>query len=78
MQSAPSVDTSGTERAQRAIADAQTAANNLSQNFQKDLKTENITQITPGGDSAAATDVASAGPKRKRSSGLASQLGIDV
>lgn len=73
----PKIDTSGTERAQRAVAEAQAAANNLQKNFQADLKTENLTQVTPGaGAEAAMTDEA---PKRKRkSSGLSSQLGIDV
>ena len=73
----PKIDTSGTERAQRAVAEAQAAANNLQKNFQTDLKTENLTQVVPGaGAEAVVTDEA---PKRKRrSSGLASQLGIDV
>ena len=73
----PKIDTSGTERAQRAIAEAQAAANNLQKNFQTDLKTENLTQVTPGtGAEAVGTDEA---PKRKRrSGGLSSQLGINV
>ena len=73
----PKIDTSGTERAQRAIAEAQTAANNLQKNFQTDLATENLTQVTPGtGAEAVGTDEA---PKRKRrSGGLSSQLGINV
>lgn len=73
----PKIDTSGTERAQRAVAEAQAAANNLQKNFQTDLNTENLTQVTPGaGAEAVVTDEA---PKRKRrSSGLSSQLGIDV
>ena len=71
----PKIDTSGTERAQRAIADAQAAANNLQKNFQTDLKAENLTQVTPGAE-AVVTDEA---PKRKRQSGgLSSQLGISV
>lgn len=73
----PKIDTSGTERAQRAIAEAQAAANNLQKNFQTDLKTENMTQVTPG----ASADVISTdeAPKRKRQgSGLSSQLGINV
>ena len=73
----PKIDTSGTERAQLAIAEAQAAANNLQKNFQTDLTTENLTQVTPGaGAEAVGTDEA---PKRKRrSSGLSSQLGISV
>lgn len=74
---APKIDTSGTERAQRAIAEAQAAANNLQKNFQTDLHTENLTQVTQGaGADAVSTDET---PKRKRTrSGLSSQLGIDV
>ena len=73
----PKIDTSGTERAQKAVAEAQTAANNLQKNFQTDLKTENLTQVTPGaGAEAVGTDEA---PKRRRKSGgLSSQLGINV
>ena len=73
----PKIDTSGTERAQQAIAEAQAAANNLQKNFQTDLKTENLTQVTPGaGAEAGVTDEA---PKRKRrSGGLSSQLGINL
>lgn len=73
----PKIDTSGTERAQRAIAEAQAAANNLQKNFQTDLKTENLTQVTPGASAEAV--VAEAAPKRKRQgSGLSSQLGINL
>lgn len=74
---APKIDTSGTERAQRAIAEAQAAANNLQKNFQTDLRTENMTNVAPGASAdAASTDET---PKRKRTrSGLSSQLGIDV
>ena len=73
----PKIDTSGTERAQKAVAEAQTAANHLQKNFQADLKAENLTQVTPGtGAEAVGTDEA---PKRKRrSGGLSSQLGINV
>ena len=73
----PKIDTSGTERAQRAIAEAQAAANNLQKNFQTDLKTENMTQVVAGGGAEVAGDESS--PKRRRrGSGLSSQLGIDV
>ena len=72
----PKIDTSGTERAQQAIAEAQAAANNLQQNFQADLKTENLTQVTPGTGAEGVPDEA---PKRRRrSGGLSSQLGIDA
>ena len=76
----PKIDNSGTERAQRAIAEAQAAANNLQKNFQTDLKTENLTQVTPGtGAEAVGTDGTDEAPKRKRrSGGLSSQLGINV
>lgn len=74
----PSIDTSGTARAQKAMADAQDAANNLTKNFQADLKTENIAQIKPGAGAEAAVATEAAGPKRKRPQGLASQLGINV
>ena len=73
----PKIDTSGTEKAQRAIAEAQAAANNLQQNFQTDLKTENMTQVVAGGGAEAATNESS--PRRRRKGGgLSSQLGIDV
>ena len=73
----PKIDTSGTERAQRAIAEAQAAANNLQKNFQADLKTENLVKVAPGAGAEAA--VADEVPKRRRrAGGLSSQLGIDV
>ena len=73
----PKVDTSGTERAQQAIAEAQAAATNLQKNFQTDLKTENMTQVAPG--ASADTAVPTGGTRRrKQSGGLASQLGINV
>ena len=72
----PKIDTSGTERAQRAIAEAQAAANNLQKNFQTDLKTENMTQVVAGDGAEAATE---SSPKRRRQGGgLSSQLGISV
>lgn len=74
---APKVDTRGTAMAQKAIAEAQAAANNLQKNFQTDLKTENLTQVLPGATAdAISTDE---NPKRRRTAGgLASQLGINV
>ncbi len=72
----PKIDTSGTERAQRAIAEAQAAANNLQKNFQTDLKTENMTQVVAGGGAEATPE--SSPKRRRRGGGLSSQLGIDV
>lgn len=74
----PKIDTSGTERAQRAIAEAQAAANNLQKNFQTDLSIENLAQVTPGAGAGAEAAVADEAPKRRRrAGGLSSQLGID-
>ena len=73
----PKIDTSGTERAQRATAEAQAAANNLQKNFQTDLNTENMTQVVAGGGAEAA--IPESQPKRRRQGGgLSSQLGINV
>lgn len=73
----PKIDTSGTERAQKAVAEAQAAANNLQKNFQTDLKTENLAQVTPGAGADAM--VPESAPKRRRQgSGLSSQLGINL
>lgn len=73
----PKIDTSGTAKAQQAIADAQTAASALQQNFRADLKTQNIADVNPGATAAEAG--ASVNTKRKRpQGGLASSLGIDV
>jgi len=73
----PKIDTSGTEAAQKAVADAQTAANNLKTNFAADLGTENITNVVAGGSAA---DVAGTSSTRKRrsGSGLSSSLGLDL
>jgi hypothetical protein len=79
MQS-PKIDTSGQEAASRAIADAQTAANNLKTNFAADLTNDNLTQVVAGG-SATANDasVTSSGTRKRRSGdSLSSQLGISV
>ena len=73
----PKIDTSGTERAQRAIAEAQAAANNLQKNFQTDLKTENMTQVVAGGGAEEATPNSSS-KRRRQGGGLSSQLGINV
>lgn len=73
----PKVDTSGTERAQKAIADAQAAATNLQKNFAADLRTENIAQVTAGGTAADVPEVTGTRKKRPQG-GLASQLGINV
>ncbi|HVH93239.1 MAG TPA: hypothetical protein VM783_17880 [Candidatus Acidoferrum sp.] len=74
----PKVDTSGTERANLAIAQAQEAASNLQKNFKADLTTENLTQIAPGGSAADAAAMQPDSTRRRRQgSGLASQLGIN-
>lgn len=73
----PKIDTSGTERAQRAVAEAQAAANNLQKNFQTDLQTENITQVVAGGGAEVANPE-SPQKRRRPGSGLSSQLGINV
>ena len=72
----PKIDTSGTERAQRAVAEAQTAANYLQQNFQTDLKNENMTQVVAGGGAEAIPE--SSTKRRRKGGGLSSQLGISV
>ena len=70
------MDTSGTEAAQRAIAEAQTAATNLNKNFKTDLSPENITNVVAGGSAdTIGADVAGM-RKRKQASGLSSALGI--
>lgn len=75
----PKVDTSGQERAAKAAADAQAAANNLQANFATDLKTENLGQVVAGG-TADIMDTASVSTvkRKKPASSLASQLGINV
>lgn len=73
----PKIDTSGTEKAQRAVAEAQTAANNLQKNFQTDLTTENMTQVVAGGGAEEATPNSSS-KRRRQGGGLSSQLGINV
>ena len=72
----PKIDTSGTERAQRAIAEAQAAASNLQKNFQTDLKTENMTQVVAG--DAELSSPESSPKRRRKGGGLSSQLGINV
>lgn len=74
----PKIDNSGAEAAQRAAAEAQRQATNLQKNFQTDLKTENIAQITPGVDIVDDTAVGSTVKRRRQGGGLASQLGINV
>ena len=74
----PKIDTSGQEAAARAAAEAQAAANNLQKNFATDLKTENLGQVVAGGGAEAA-ETTSTGLRRKRqSTSLSSQLGINV
>ena len=72
----PKIDTSGTEQAQRAIAEAQAAASNLQKNFQTDLKTENMTQVVAGEGELSSPE--SSPKRRRRGGGLSSQLGINV
>lgn len=72
------VDNSGAEAAAKAQAEATAIANNLQRNFQADLKTDNLSTVTAGG-SADDSMVGSMGIKRRKSStGLSSQLGIQV
>lgn len=73
----PKIDTSGQEAANRAIAEAQAAANNLQKNFQTDLKTENLAEVTPGAAADATVDQ-STGRRRKKTTSLSSTLGINV
>lgn len=72
----PKVDNSGVERAQRAIAASQEAANALQENFRTDLKTENLTEVVPG--VVETEDTSSARRRRRQTGGLSSQLGINV
>ena len=72
----PKVDNSGVERAQRAIADAQEAANALEANFRTDLKTENLTEVVPGEVETA--DTSGTNRRRRQTGGLSSHLGINV
>lgn len=75
----PKIDTSGQERAAKAAAEAQAAANNLQANFATDLKTENLGQVVAGGTADQMDTSVSAGVKRKKpASSLSSQLGINV
>lgn len=73
---APKVDNSGVEMQQKAIADAQTAANNLRKNMSQDLATQNLTQVVPGGSALGVADTG-ASRKRRTGTGLASALGIN-
>ncbi len=72
----PKVDTSGTEAAQKAVAEAQAAANNLNKNFKTDLQTENISNVVAGGSADLVGTEASTTRKRRQSGGLSSSLGI--
>lgn len=75
---APKIDTSGTEAAQRAVAEAQQASANLQQNFQKDLRTENLVTVAPAAGAEAAADATTTAKRRRVGTGLASQLGVNV
>ena len=71
----PKIDTSGTEKAQAAIAAAQEAANNLRQNYAADLSNQQLTSaVAGGGADVAAPDVAKL--KKRQGTGLSSSLGI--
>mgnify|MGYP001327253715 CR=1 FL=1 len=74
----PQIDTSGTEAAQRAVAAAQQASANLQQNFQKDLRTENVVTVAPAAGAESVADVATTAKRRRVGTGLASQLGVNV
>jgi hypothetical protein len=74
----PKIDTSGTEKAQQAIAAAQNAASTLNKNFQADLSANNVAQVVPGGGAADMLNTANTSRKKRGSGGLASQLGINV
>lgn len=73
----PKIDTSGTQKAQEAVARAQESANNLRKNFQVDLKTENLADVVAGGTAEDMADTMSGMRKRKGGSGLSSSLGIN-
>ena len=72
----PKIDTSGTEAAQKAVAEAQAAANNLSSNFKADLQNQNLTSVVAGGSADTAGAEASTTRKRRTQGGLSSSLGI--
>lgn len=71
------IDTSGTEMAQRAIADANIASRNLQQNMQADLGIDNIADIVPGG-TAAMQPGTNTKRKRSGSNSIAASLGLDL
>lgn len=73
----PKVDTSGTEAAQKAVAEAQAAANNLNKNFKTDLTTENLNNVVAGGSADLVGTEASTTRKRRPQGGLSSALGIN-
>jgi hypothetical protein len=72
----PKVDTSGTEKATAAVAEAQTAANNLRQNMAADLTNENIATVVAGGAAGEGSGFAGPTKRRRTGVGLSSQLGI--
>jgi hypothetical protein len=75
----PKIDTSGTDMANKAIADAQAAANNLRQNMSADLTNDNMTTAVAGGTADAVDTSIGTGTRRRRQSGsLSSSLGINV
>lgn len=79
MAKSPKVDQTGVILAQLAQARAAEAANNLSQNFKKDLSTENLTTAVAGGSADTADTVDLSGTRKKRTAaGLSSSLGVNV
>ncbi len=73
----PNVDTSGTEAASKAVAEAQAAANNLNKNFKTDLSTENLSTVVAGGSADLTGTEATTTRKRRQGGGLSSALGIN-
>ena len=74
----PKIDTSGQEAAARAASEAQAAANNLQKNFATDLKNENLSQVVAGGGAESAAGVTTGVRRKRQSTALSSQLGINV
>lgn len=74
----PKVDMSGVEAANKAIAAANLAAQNMQKNFSADLKNENIANVTPGGGDEAANPIIQNARRKRSGGGLSSQLGVNV
>lgn len=65
-------------QANQAIADAQTASNNIRKNLQADLSTQNMATVIAGGTAEAVAPIGDGTRNRKRNSGLSSALGINL